>query len=126
MRLVVILLASVIPSLPAFAHHSPNVHFDRNDVVEIEGVLTAVDWRNPHIQLTIVTRDEDGREVKWLVEESNRNVQLRRGVTQADYPVGGVTRVAGFRGLRNRNALFATNTLLKTWWKALALIKGNF
>ena len=110
MRFVVTLLGLFI--LPALAHHSPNVHFDRNDVVEIEGILAEVQWRNPHIQLTVVTRDEYGSEVAWLVEESNRNVQLRRGVTADDYQVGEIIRVAGFRGLRNRTALFATNTLL--------------
>jgi hypothetical protein len=88
------------------------VHFDRADVVEIEGILTEVAWRNPHIQLTVVTRDEDGSELAWLVEESNRNVQVRRGVTADDYQVGEIIRVAGFRGLRNRTAVFATNTLL--------------
>jgi len=111
MRLVTSMLGIVL-TLPVSAHHSPNVHFDRRDVVEIEGVLTDVEWRNPHIQLTVVTGDEDGREVAWQVEESNRNVQLRRGVTEDDYQVGEVIRVAGFRGLRNRTAIFATNTLL--------------
>ena len=123
----------------AVAHHSPNVHFDRNDVVEIEGVLTEVEWRNPHIQLTITTHDESGNEVAWQVEESNRNVQLRRGVTEDDYQVGEVIRVAGFRGLRNRTALFATNTLLASgrellgstasgarWTSDLVMTKGDY
>jgi len=138
MRLVTSMLGIVL-TLPVSAHHSPNVHFDRRDVVEIEGVLTDVEWRNPHIQLTVVTGDEDGREVAWQVEESNRNVQLRRGVTQDDYRVGEVIRVAGFRGLRNRTAMFATNTLLADgrellgstasgprWTSDLVMTKGDY
>ncbi len=139
MRLVTMMLVPIVLSLPALAHHSPNVHFDRSDVVEIEGVLAEVDWRNPHIQLTILARDDDGREAEWLVEESNRNVQLRRGVTEDDYQVGEVIRVAGFRGLRNRNAIFATNTLLASgrellgstasgprWTTDLVMSKGDY
>ena len=84
---MIALCGAVTFAATAVAHHSPNVHFDRNDVVEIEGVLTEVEWRNPHIQLTITTRDENGSKVVWQVEESNRNVQLRRGVTEDDYQV---------------------------------------
>lgn len=139
MRLVTMMLVPIVLSLPALAHHSPNVHFDRSDVVEIEGVLAEVDWRNPHIQLTILARDDDGREAEWLVEESNRNVQLRRGLTEDDYQIGEVIRVAGFRGLRNRNAIFATNTLLASgrellgstasgprWTTDLVMSKGDY
>ncbi|MFL2546722.1 MAG: hypothetical protein ACJ0SL_05095 [Candidatus Rariloculaceae bacterium] len=32
---------SMLPQL-LFAHHSPNVHFDRGDVVEVSGTLTEV------------------------------------------------------------------------------------
>ena len=112
MKSLVGILALAIPSLSAVAHHSPNVHFDRNEVVEIEGLLTEVDWQNPHIRLMVVARGADGRDVEWQVEESNINLQLRRGVTRDAYQVGENIRVAGFRGLRNRNAIFATNTLL--------------
>jgi hypothetical protein len=111
-KLIVISLGTIILTFSASAHHSPNVHFDRNDVVEIDGVLIDIGWHNPHIQLTVLTRDENGREVRWQIEESNTNVQLRRGVTRDDYQVGETIRVAGFRGLRNRSAIFATNTLL--------------
>jgi len=112
MKFVVASLGGIVLSLPAYAHHSPNVHFDRNDVVEIHGVLIEVGWHNPHIQLTVLTRNEDGSEVEWHVEESNTNVQQRRGVLRENYEVGENIRVAGFRGLRNRTAIFATNTLL--------------
>ena len=136
---MIALCGAVTFAATAVAHHSPNVHFDRNDVVEIEGVLTEVEWRNPHIQLTITTRDENGSKVVWQVEESNRNVQLRRGVTEDDYQVGEVIRVAGFRGLRNRTAIFATNTLLVSgrellgstasgprWTSDLVMTKGDY
>lgn len=105
-------LLLLIRWLPVSAHHSPNIHFDRNDIVEIEGMLTEVDWQNPHIHLTITTLGDGGSSVVWRVEETNVNRQLRRGVTKDHYQVGGPIRVAGFRGLHNRNAIFATNTLL--------------
>ena len=112
MRFISALLSIGVLPMAALAHHSPNVHFDRNDVVEIDGVLTEVGWQNPHVQLTVVAPDENGREVEWLVEESATLLQERRGVTRDHYQIGEPIRVAGFRGRRNPNALFATNTLL--------------
>jgi len=94
------------------AHHSAAVHFDRNNVVEIVGVLTEVQWQNPHVQLKISTRDQNGNEISWQVEEVGVNEQLRRGVTLERYRIGEEIRVAGPRGRRNQNAILATNTLL--------------
>ena len=68
MRFVVTLLGSVILPVSASAHHNPNVHFDRDDVVEISGVLTELKWQNPHVQLRVTTLDEDGREVVGLAD----------------------------------------------------------
>lgn len=112
MRIVVSLLMLVTLSVSTSAHHSANLHFDRNDFVEIEGVLTEVKWQNPHIQLTVATVDEEGREAVWLIDTVSILSQTRRGVTKNLYRVGSNIRVAGFRGRRNRTAIYATNTLL--------------
>ena len=75
-------------------------------------MLTEVGWHNPHVVLKLMAPDASGEAVEWHIEETNTNVQLRRGVVREDYEIGAEIRVAGFRGLRNRNAVFATNTLL--------------
>lgn len=111
MRLIA-LLNSIFFCGSGFAHHSAAVHFDLNDVVEIVGILSEVQWQNPHVQLKVTTLDENGNEVVWLVEEVGVNEQLRRGVTSERYRIGEEIRVAGPRGRRNRTAILATNTLL--------------
>lgn len=112
MRFVVTLLGLVILPVSASAHHNPNVHFDRNEVVEISGVLTELKWQNPHVQLRITTLDEDGQEVVWLADEDSHNALARRGVTRDQYRIGENIRVAGFRGRRSPTAIYVTNTLL--------------
>jgi len=99
-------------AIPLFAHHNPNVHFDRNGEVEIFGVLTDVKWRSPHVQLTVVVTDDEGREVVWTLDEDSHIALVRRGVTRDQYRIGEPIRVAGFPGRRNPNAMFVTNTLL--------------
>jgi hypothetical protein len=94
------------------AHHNPNVHYDRNQEVEIYGVLTDVRWRSPHVQLTVAVQENDGSVVEWTLDEDAHIALLRRGVTQEQYRIGEPIRVAGFRGRRNPHSLFVTNTLL--------------
>ena len=70
------------------AHHSPNVHFDRSQVIEIEGELTEVAWRNPHVQLEIVTTNEAGVEQTWEVEYLAPSFLARQGVSPDLFQVG--------------------------------------
>lgn len=114
LEISVLAILSIYALLPmsASAHHSPNVHFDRNDVQEISGTLASIEWVNPHVQLLVEVADENGNVVVWQVEETGPNILQRRGVSESDYEVGASITLAGFRGRRNPTALFATNTLL--------------
>ena len=112
MRYLFGLVGVIVLAMPANGHHSASVLYDRNDIVEIAGLLTEVKWQNPHVVFTVSVTGDDGREVPWLVEEAALLFQERRGVTRDHYQVGEIIRVAGYRGRGNRAAIFATNTLL--------------
>jgi hypothetical protein len=102
----------MVLSAGASAHHSPNLHFDRNDVAEVAGELIEIGWQNPHTQLKVAARDAEGREVIWRVEGRGASQFARAGLTRDIFTAGDQVRVAGFRGRRNPAALFATNILL--------------
>ena len=107
-----ILSVTLFISVSVPAHHSPNLHFDREDIVEISGQLTQADWLNPHTQLAVTTTAEDGNETVWLIEGRSAHQFARAGVTRNFFKIGSDIRVAGFRGRRNPTAMFATNILL--------------
>jgi len=102
----------LLASSAAYTHHSPNLHFIRTDIVEIDGVLTRADWQNPHTQLAVTTRAQDNSEVIWLIEGRSASQFTRAGIRRQDFQVGDDIRIAGFPGRRNPTALFATNILL--------------
>jgi Family of unknown function (DUF6152) len=52
----------------ASAHHNMTALFDFNDRVTLTGTLTKIDWRNPHIYLTIETKNEKGAMETWQGE----------------------------------------------------------
>jgi hypothetical protein len=112
LALVITIQAMLTFPLTSFAHHNPNVHYDRNQEVEIAGILTEVNWRSPHVQLTLMVTEEDGTKTEWHLDEDSHIALRRRGVGPEQYPLGEMLRVAGFRGRRNQNAMFVTNSLL--------------
>ena len=78
----------------AFPHHSL-LTYDVNQIVEIEGEVTDVFWRNPHVQLTVRSVDDNGGERIWTVEGSPVNVMERAGIDQALVTVGEYVSLAG-------------------------------
>ena len=76
----------------AFAHHSL-LTYDPGEIVEFEGEVTNVFWRNPHVQLTVRTTDEDGGERIWTAEGSPVNAMERAGISEAVVSVGEHIRV---------------------------------
>jgi hypothetical protein len=61
-------LATVSLAGTAWAHHNMSAMFDFNDRITLTGTLTQIDWRNPHIGLTLDVQ-ADGKEAQhWTVE----------------------------------------------------------
>ena len=90
---------------PGLAHHSFAAAFDANLPVSLTGVVTKVDWRNPHIWIYIDATDDDGRVTHWEVEGGAPNSLLRSGWRQDAVKVGDRITVDGFRAYRKENAV---------------------
>lgn len=107
----------------ASAHHSPNLHYDRSEIVAIVGEVTAIDWANPHSIIEIAGREERLDDSEWLIEAGPVAQITRRGMTRDAISVGDSVRAAGYRGRRNPNAIFLTNFLLADGREWLAWIE---
>ncbi len=97
-------------STVAIGHHA-NVEHDTRVVEELEGQLTEVSWRNPHVSMTLSIPGEDGTSQTWELEAQDVNSLGRRGLHPDLVPVGATVRVAGHPS-RIRNSLYVTNLLL--------------
>ena len=71
---------TLLAGVPAAAHHSVAINFERGEPIEIRGVVKEVHMRNPHSQFVVTVRAEDGTVTDWFVEWSDRNSLVRRGV----------------------------------------------
>ena len=86
--------------------------FDVDQIVEIEGEVTRLLWRNPHIRLTVRTRDQDGQEADWTIEGGAVSRLSRWGVQEGVLKTGDTIRLAGFPSRRRSNEMYGQNLLL--------------
>lgn len=64
------------------AHHSINAALDMDKRAVLSGTLTAIDWRNPHIEITIEVKGDQGRVEVWRLEGGPPPRFRNRGVTK--------------------------------------------
>jgi uncharacterized protein DUF6152 len=69
----------------AVAHHNMTALFDFNDRVTLNGALTAIDWRNPHIYLTVEVKGGDGAMESWQIEGPSPSFFRIRDLSKADF-----------------------------------------
>ena len=64
------LVAGVLTAAAVSSHHSVTGQFDPEQRVELHGVVTKVDWINPHTYLHLAVTNEDGTTTDWRLESA--------------------------------------------------------
>ncbi len=76
---------ALLSGMPVSAHHAVQASVDINNSVSAEGILTKVDWVNPHIWMHFDFRRPDGSVIKNVAVEGLGIAALRQvGISSKD------------------------------------------
>ena len=85
------------------AHHAFSAEFDADSPVEFSGMVTKVEWINPHVWLHVDVEIPDGTVENWAFEAGTPNNLFRRGFTQDSLLPGTEIHVDGYQAKDGSN-----------------------
>jgi hypothetical protein len=83
---------------PLAAHHSWTADYDGGKPVTVKGVVSKVEWTNPHTHFYVDVKNPDGTVKTWNFEMASTLALERAGWTRKTLPVGTEVTIGGFGG----------------------------
>src|SRR5882672_4529474 len=100
-------------TVPLVAHHGFETEYDAKKKVSLTGVVTAVEWTNPHMRVYVDVTDATGKVTNWNLELTSPNTVRRQGWGPNDLPSGEKVTFTGYGGkvVETRGSLLSIKTL---------------
>jgi hypothetical protein len=104
-NLAISLLGILLISVPAVAHHTWVVQYDRDDVIILEGKISEIKLTSPHSRIFVEIAGVSGEPEIWAGETWPLGTLYRRGLTHESISVGDTVRLTGERATEGRKGL---------------------
>ena len=88
---------------PVWAHHAFAAEYDATKQVDVKGIVTKMEWTNPHAHFYVDVKDADGKVVNWNMELASPNVLIRNGWKRTSVKVGDEVTVKASRAKDGSN-----------------------
>jgi len=94
-------LTLLLAATPVAAHHNFAAAYDSSATITLTGVVTRVDWTNPHVYIYLDVKDESGKVINWGMEGYPPNTLKRAGFTRDIVKEGDTINITGYRAREN-------------------------
>ncbi len=94
-RILSVVALLVAAAAPALAHHSFAAEFDGSKTFVVKGVLSKVDWANPHIYVYLDVKEPGGKLKQYAFSSGPPNALLRGGIRKSDFKIGDTVTITG-------------------------------
>jgi hypothetical protein len=96
MKVFILCVTAVIAALSTVAHaHHSQAMFDMSRMVTLEGVVTALEWANPHVYIFLDQTTADGQAIEWKIEAVGPGPLRRLGWSQDTLAAGDRIAITG-------------------------------
>ena len=93
-------------AVPVLAHHSLAAEFDESAPVTLTGVITKIEWINPHAYLYVDVADQAGKVTSWSLETFPPATLRRGGLTKETLGLGQKVTLLAFKARRGESLAF--------------------
>ena len=100
-----ILFAALLVSAPVIAHHG-ETNYDTDKLVTVKATVTNFQFINPHVQIYLDAKNDNGEIEKWICEARSPATLVRNSVWDKNtLKAGDVITATGFRTKNGTNIL---------------------
>ena len=86
----------VVVAAPIFAHHGTSA-YDTTKLTTVKGTVTDFQFNNPHVIISVETKDDKGKVEIWISEANSPNVLTRHGWDRDIIKKGDQITIIGYR-----------------------------
>jgi len=123
-RVHLLTVAVVLTSAAAFAHHPVPGKFDEKKPVTLTGIVTMVDWRNPHVHI-FMNVASGGETVNWAVELESPIELARNGWASDAVQPGDRITVQGIAARNGSRQVWGNSVVLTGTNRRVYYIKNE-
>ena len=113
-------LGFVLATPGVIAHHSFAAEFDASKPLALKGIVTKIEWANPHTYFYMDVSEADGKVINWGMEMGSPNGLMRQGWTRNSMKIGDEVTVEGSAAKDGSNIGNARSVTLSTGTRLFA------
>ena len=116
---LILISGLLLSAAPAGAHHAFATEFDSQKPVTKKGIVTKIDWANPHVWFYLNVKTEGGAIENWGFEMGGPNSLRTSGWTRETMKIGDEVIVDGSLAKNGSRSVNAKNVTMASTGKKL-------